>query len=329
MRAVVTGGTGFIGSHLVEELVARGHDVVCIVRPEAARRWIASVQAQFVDCGFQDRRQLARAIAGADVVFHVAGRTHGLPAELYASNTSATARLLHAAAAQGSAAPHVIVASSIAAVGPCRDGGALSLATLPAPISRYGRSKLAAEAQVRRYEGRVPATILRLPSVYGPRERALFRLIKWIARGFALTVGTWDREASLIHVRDVVQGMIAAAGSPPRTPGVRIYYLAHPAPVTWAGFASAVARAVGRGSDPIRVSLPRGPALALARCADWLAALRHRASRLNRERVCEISQRRWVCDPSSAIEELGFAPAIDLEQGIREAVDWYRRAGWL
>jgi nucleoside-diphosphate-sugar epimerase len=331
VRAVVTGGTGFIGSHLVEELLRRGDEVVCITRPGAVRRWIAGARARFVDCGFQDGRQLARMMAGADVVFHIAGRTHGLPAELYASNTSATARLVRAAAAQGSAggAPHVILASSIAAVGPCRDGVALTSATSPAPISRYGRSKLAAEAQVRRYAGRLPATILRLPSVYGPREQGLFRLIKWITRGFAVTVGTWDREASLIYVRDLVQGMIAAAMSPPGAPVVRLYYLAHPAPVSWAAFAAAVGRAVGRGSDPIRVSLPRGPALAFARCADWVAALRHRSSSLNRDRVCEISQRRWVCDPSSAIGELGFAPSFTLEEGMRETVAWYRAAGWL
>ncbi len=328
MRAVITGGTGFIGSHLVDALVARGDNVLCIRRPGPARGWPLAAGACAVDCGFQDHTRLSAAIEGADVVFHIAGRTHGLAADLYSSNAGATARIMRAAAALGGVAPHVILTSSIAAVGPCRDGSVLHAKTFPAPISRYGRSKLAAEDHVFDYGARMPTTILRLPSVYGPRERALLRLINWIAHGFAITIGSWEREASLIYIRDAVQGMLAAANRPPERPTTRLYYLSHPVPTSWSDFAATVARALGRAA-PLRLSLPRTPTLVLATVTERIAAWRGRASRLNRDRVDELSQTRWVCDPSDAMREISFAPSYSLEAGMRETVHWYRAMHWI
>jgi len=195
-------------------------------------------------------------------------------------------------------------------------------------VSCYGRSKILAEAVLHAFADRVPTTIVRLPSVYGPRDRGLFKLFRLIQYGVALTIGSWDREVSLIHVSDLVQGLLVASTRRAEVSGRgRIYYLAHPEPVTWRAFARAAGKALRR--DPLLVSVPGRLARAVALGFETVAALRHTSTSLNRERVLELAQRRWVCDPSRAITELGFTPRITIAQGIPETVAWYRDARWL
>src|SRR5437867_2722353 len=230
MRAVVTGGAGFIGSHLIEALVARGDEVVCVERPGAPRRWLEGLDLSYRDSGLDDERALSAAFAGADVVFHLAGLTEArAPRDFYAVNTEGTARVFRAAAAHNGRAPRVVLMSSLAALGPCRNGDRLSPDTVPYPISHYGHSKLLAEA---------------------------------IAHAFA------DRV---------------------------------PAPVAWA----------------------------VAVAAEACARLRHAAAILNRERLRELVQERWVCDPSRAMTELGFAPQYPVARGVAETAQWYREARWI
>ncbi len=326
MRAVVTGGAGFIGSHLIEALVAHGDDVVCIERPGASKRWIAGLPVAWEAIGLDDVGALRRLFRDADVVFHLAALTEAAaPADFYAVNTEGTARVLQAAGDHNGSAPRVIFLSSIAATGPCRNGEALSPDSVPFPLSHYGNSKLLAEAVVHAYADRVPTTVIRFPSVYGPRERAVLKFFWLVSRGAAITVGPWDRELSLIYVRDAVHGLIAAAiaeGAVGRT-----YCLAHPETVTWRDFATVVGRVMGR--DPVLVCVPTWIARQIAVAAELCAWCRKRTAILNRERVREMSQQRWVCDPSRAMAEIGFRPTYPIARGAAETAKWYRRMGWL
>ncbi len=326
MRAVVTGGAGFIGSHLIEALVQRGDEVVCVERPGASRRWLDGLDVCYRDSGLEDVAQLAAALAGANVVFHLAGLTEARsPRDFYAVNTEGTARLFHAAAAHNGGAPRVVLMSSLAALGPCRNGDRLSPDTVPYPISHYGHSKLLAEAVAHAFADRVPATIIRPPSVYGPRERGVLKLFRLVRRGIALSVGSWDREVSLIHVGDVVHALLAAADCDRAVN--RTYCIAHPERVTWRGFARAVGQALGR--EPLLVCVPPAVAWVIAVAAEGGARLRGAAAILNRERVRELVQERWVCDPSRARAELGFCPQYPVARGVAETAAWYREARWI
>jgi nucleoside-diphosphate-sugar epimerase len=326
MRAVVTGGAGFIGSHLIEALAADGADVICVERRGASRHWLKDIQLAWQECGVEDETELVRAFDGAEVIFHLAGLTEARSArEFHAVNTEGTEHVLNAAARNNGRAPHVILMSSLAAVGPCKNGEPLSPKTAPRPLSAYGQSKLAAEVLMHAYGDRVPGTIVRLPSVYGPRERGVLKLFKLVARGIALGIGSWDRELSMIYVGDVVQGLLAVARR--SATGVRTYCLAHPEVLTWRHFADTIGLALNR--RPTLVSLPPAVARLVAVGAELYAALRGKAAVLNRGRVREMSQERWVCDPRRAMREVGFAPRFGIARGIPETAAWYREARWL
>jgi nucleoside-diphosphate-sugar epimerase len=327
MRTVVTGGAGFIGSHLIEALLRRGDDVVCIERPNASRGWLEDAPVPLHAVGVSDARTLAPLLDGADVVFHLAGLTEArTPADYYAVNTEGTGRVLEAAGTLGASAPRVLLMSSIAATGPCRNGDALNSDTVPFPLSHYGHSKLLAEAIAHAWADRVPVTILRFPSVYGPRERAVLTLFKLVKRGIALTVGAWEREFSLIFVQDAVQALLLAADESRQRSG-QIYCIAHPQPVTWRQFAQEVGRAVHR--SPRLVSVPVPVARAVAVAAEAVARVRRSAAVLNRERVREITQPRWVCDPARAVDRLGFHADFGIERGVPETANWYEEARWM
>jgi len=325
MRTVVTGGAGFVGSHLTETLISRRHEVVCIERPGAARGWLEGLPVEWSDCGLEDETRLARHFEGADVVFHLAALTEA-PAsdDYYRVNTVGTARVLRAAA-RCSTPPRVVFMSTLAAVGPCRDGERIDGHTVPIPMSRYGHSKLLAEAVLHAYRDLVPGVILRFPSVYGPREKAALKLFQMVSHGVALTVGDWQREFSLIYVQDAVEALVAAATSPCAVG--RTYCIAHPETLTWATFARLVGGAMGR--SPVLLSVPVPAARAIALGLEGLARLRRHAAVLNRDRVREISQRRWVCDPSPAMSEISFTPRFPATRGVPATLGWYRQEGWL
>jgi nucleoside-diphosphate-sugar epimerase len=325
MRTIVTGGAGFVGSHLVERLIARGHDVLCIERPGARRGWIEGQPVAWDDGGLGDVDHLCRLFQDADAVFHLAALTEARSEdEFYSVNTEGTSHVMEAAASV-SRPPRVVFMSTLAAMGPCRGDQNLTPDTVPYPLSVYGHSKLLAEAVVHAYSDRVPATILRFPSVYGPRERAVLKLFRMVAHGFAITVGGWERELSLVYVDDAVSGLIAAATSDEAVG--RTYIIAHPESVTWSQFASAVAKEVGR--TPVLVSLPAAAARVAALCVEGVSRARGRAAILNRDRVRELAQRRWVCDPASAIRQIGYRPLFPVRVGVPRTAAWYREVNWL
>lgn len=325
MRVVVTGGAGFLGSRLIETLAARGIEVVCIERPGRTRPAIAERCECYANAGLEDVERLRELFAGASTVYHLAALTHArAPRHYYEVNTEGTRAVLEAAAGLD-VPPRVILSSSIAALGPCRNGTPLSPDSVPYPLSHYGYSKLLAEAVAHAFADRVPVTILRFSAIYGPRDRSLVGVFRMMRMGLALSVGPWDRIASLIYVDDAVQALIAAATS--QSAVGRTYCVTHPDPVSWQTFARVLGGTVGR--SPILLTIPARVARGLALGVEVWARIRRRAAYLNRDRVREVSARGWAVDTSRATRELGFRAAYSLDRGLAATLAWYREARWV
>lgn len=328
MIAVVTGSTGFIGSHLVDALLARGATVRALVRPEtpASRRdpRVPHWEADLVD----DRSVRESKIwDGATHVYHLAGVTKGRTLSHFrAGNVFPTANVLAALAARGGPKPHVVLMSSQAAAGPAsRPDAPVRESDRPVPVENYGRSKLQAEQAVARYRDDLPITILRPAAVYGPRDRDFLAVFRQASSRVALHAVPQDHAFSIVHVADVVSAALLA--STQRESAGKVYFVADDEPLTWRRLYDLVASAAG--ADPIQIQLPLPAVQLAARAGDLVSSITGRSSNFNRNKAAMARPRWWVCDASRARAELGWAPDVTLQRGVHDTYLWYVNAGWL
>jgi dihydroflavonol-4-reductase len=310
---------------VVEALLARGDEVRCLLRPTSDRRWLDGVDYEEAAGTLEDNGSLARAVAGADVVYHCAGATKARTAELlYRVNAEGTANLADACLAQP-APPLLVYVSSQAAAGPCGPDGVRREADECAPISHYGRSKLEGERALHKRAADLPFVILRPSAVYGPRDTEMFLFFKFISKGVEPALGWDDRYVSLCYVDDVVDAILLAG----RAEGARgrAYFVAHDEVWDWRGVARAAAAALGVKTRTVRV--PKVVLFGAATIAELAATLSGKVATLNRERARVMWEERWICDIDKARRELAFTPRVGFAEGARLTAAWYRQQGWL
>lgn len=322
MKAFVTGGTGFVGSHLVEALLAGGEEVRCLVRQD--RKWLANLPVAFVKGDLFDGEALREGMTGVDVVYHVAGLTRApKKAALDRANVEGTRQILDAAKAAG--VGKVLVTSSLAATGP---SGSLPLTeSAPlVPLSDYGRSKAEMERHIAERTSGPSVVVVRPPAVYGPREADIFNLIKAADKFRVLPIvgNGIAPQLDLVHVRDLVSGMIAAAES--NVTAGQTYFLGGMRGYSWDEIRKAIRGAVGR--EALNINIPRVLMEPLGLASEGIGRMLGKYPALNREKARE-GKAAWLVSSEKARTDFGYQPSVSLEEGMRETVRWYRENGWL
>jgi len=324
VNVFVTGGTGFVGSHLVNTLRARGDTVTCMVRRPALVKPLGwGSEVRLVRGDLDDDTALREGCAGADVVFHVAGKISARSAaEFMATNRDGTANILEAARDAGVA--RFVFVSSLAVAGPTTIGHPIDETRPPAPVTDYGRSKLAAEVLVRAMP--LSWTIVRPPVVYGEWDRGTLKVFQLARRGVVPVFGDGSQELSVIHAEDLARSLIAAAISP-KAAG-HVYFAAHPTITTSRAFVMEAGRALGR-PRPRVIPVPPLVARGVLWAAGTLAHLAGRATLLSADKGNEYLAPAWTCRSDALTHDTGWHAEIGLDAGLRRAADWYREAGWL
>jgi len=326
VRVLVTGGTGFIGSHLVEALLAQGHEVRCLVRDTQRLGWIAGLPSVTIAHGGMDEpRSLLEGVRGVDQVYHVAGLTRARAAsDFFRVNGEGTRHLVHACLEAPRGPRRIVHLSSLAAVGPTPRPTACAEDISPRPVSPYGWSKLQGEKAVLGARDSLHVTVLRPPVVYGPRDRGVLEVVRWVARGLLPMPAGPSRNLSLCYVQDLVTALLTAGEA--AVPSGEIFHVAGDGAFTWEQVGDALGEALGIHPTPLRIPVPI--LLALATGADAWAWFGGRPAYFSRGKVREAAG-HWVCDTGKARRQLGVVPRVGLRKGATVTVDWYREAGWL
>jgi len=323
---LVTGGTGFVGAHVVRALLARGSEVRCLVRPGSRRDNLAGLPVETVEGDLTDPRTLPRAVAGISTLYHCAADYRLWsrdPGELHRTNVIGTENLLSAAADAG--VSRVVYTSSVGALG-LSSNGAPADETTPvarrAVIGNYKRSKFDAERAAEAWAARgLPVVIVNPSTPVGeldirPTPTGQM-IVDFLNRRLPAYV---DTGLNLVDVRDVARGHLLAAEK--GRAGEK--YILGSRNLTLKEIFDALARVTGLPSP--RVRLPHAIPLAAAAAATFVANLTGRPPRVSLESV-RMSRHRMFFDASKAVRELGF-PQSPVEEALARAVSYFREKGY-
>lgn len=323
-HVLVTGGTGFIGSHLLEALTRQDIQVRVLARKRGSKGRLPA-HVTIIEGDLLDRTTLAQAVHGVDLVFHLAAATRARSeAAYFRTNAEGTRMLIEAMRAARPQPRRLVYLSSLAAVGPAESGRPVELHDKPHPITAYGRSKLAGEKFCWQATPEIAVIMLRAPAVYGPRDRDLFRCFQLAARGILPVPQGQERLLQFIHVSDLVAALICAAVTPKAT---GIYHVAESRSYAWSEIAQWLAQAIGRNVRTVRI--PPWCVHTAATASELGAAAIGRATIFNREKAREMLAPGWLCETEAAKRDLGFEGQIPLPAGLTETAAWYREHGWL
>ena len=331
---LITGAGGFIGGFLVEEALKRGYDTWAAVRSSTNREFLQDKRIHFIELDYDDQDRLEETLRDHmgewgkwDYIVHNLGVTKSTNYLDFERVNYGYLRALVDALQTTAMTPDVfLLMSSLSVMGPGDEESYKPImpTDIPMPNTFYGVSKLKAESYLKSVEG-FPYTIFRCTGVYGPHERDYYLMIKSIKRGFDFSVGYRKQMLTFIYVKDLVVGVMDALE---RGPLYKAYFISEDRAYTQQEFRQIVCEELGK-KHVLPVTCPLWVVKRVCSVAEWIGKVTLKASTLNRDKFKILKQRNWQCDTSEARHDFDFNPRYSLREGIREAIAWYREAGWL
>jgi nucleoside-diphosphate-sugar epimerase len=323
MKALLTGGTGFIGSHLAELLSDKSAEIFALVRDPHNLKWLKGLNIHLLE---GDLLSIPSLPSDIDYVFHVAGLTNSSDvADYYTVNQQGTASLFKSLHDQKILPKKIICLSSLAAVGPSFDGTPVQESDVPHPITPYGKSKLRGEAEALKFKEVYPVVILRAPAVFGPRDKDFLQYFKWIKRGALPAIGSKQRYMSLCYVKDLIRALYLC--SQEELESGEIFNIGNQNPCSYDEFGELAGQAMGKKLKKVKIPIPIGYLVALI--ADIAGRINKKPSILNLGKFKQMRQRGWIADMKKAKEKLSFQPQYSLQDAIQETLNWYLKHNWL
>jgi nucleoside-diphosphate-sugar epimerase len=326
MEVLVTGGTGFIGSHLMEKLVQKGHHVSCVAKDRMNSVFLESLDVEVVLGDLNNGMDLDSMLESAECIYHLAGAVRARSSkDFYEGNYLMTKNFINICARSCKRLKRFVYVSSLAAAGPSVDGRPVKEEDPFHPVSHYGRSKMLAELEVLHYSDRMPISIVRPSGVYGPRDREMLQYFLMIKKNLQLLIGFGRKWLNLTYVDDIVNGLLLA-GEHPKAEG-ETFFIGNERSYPVEEIGNTIACLMN--CKPIRIHMPHLAAFSIGIIAESIGKLTRRQIFFNFQKAKESVQTGWIISVDKARSKLGYRPRVSITEGMKRTYEWYRENGWL
>lgn len=334
-RVLITGAGGFIGGFIVEEALHRGYETWAAVRQSTSRKYLSDTHINFVELDLEsgDRQATADLLKSVlpegekwDYVVYNLGATKCTNfSDFNRINHDFLRDFLEALKIADMIPEKFLFMSSLSALGPGDEIGYTPFTphSIPSPNTKYGVSKLKAEMTLAM--SGVPYIIFRSTGVYGPRERDYFLMFQSIKRGFDFSVGFKKQLLSFIYVEDLARGIFDALE---KAPIGKTYIAAEEKAYTQKEFRRISADELGK-KMVIPMKMPLWIVYLVSVIAEFWGVVTMKPSTLNRDKFNIMKQRNWSVDVSDARRDFGFKAEVDLKEGVKRSIKWYKENNWL
>ncbi len=361
MNILITGASGFIGSFLCEEALNRSMDVCAGMRAHSSRKYLMDSRLRFVVLDLSDKDRLLTQLSDYkssngkwDVIVHAGGATKCLNSDdFYKHNYQCTRNFVESLKQLDMLPEQFIYISSLSVLGPCRDDMVTKHSIkvddavkadqsfvdtytvkdsvyepimsddVPVPNTAYGKSKVMSERYLA--ESGINYTVFRPTGVYGPREKDYFLMAQSIKGHFDSAVGFQPQEITFVYVRDLVNAILAAVG---KDVCGKVYSVSDGFVYNSRAFSDLIQRELGV-KRVIHVTFPVWFLGLVCYVSGFFSRLTGKMNALNMDKFNILKQRNWQCDITPMIKELGYVPEWNLERGVKETIEWYKKEKWL
>jgi len=328
VKVLITGATGFIGSHLADKLLEKGYTVIATIRKTSNLQWLVDKPIQLIEASLDDKAKLRHIVKDVDYVYNVAGVIAAKSYEDFLrANRDGTRNLIEAVYEANPNIKRFVQISSQAVAGPTASLDApVKESDECHPITSYGKSKKEGEDVVLSYKDKLPITIVRPPSVYGPRDPAIRDIFRIGKMGLGPLMGFNDKYVSLIHCEDLVRGIILA-GESEKSIG-EIYFITSKEFYNWPRIMEVLKIALGKKLF-LKIRIPQPLVLGAGGISEFFGNFSKKPPVFDKEKALDFIQDYWICSPEKAKKDLGFESQIELQDGFNETAKWYIDNKWI
>lgn len=321
-KILITGASGFIGSHLVEKALKMDFETYAAVRKSGDLKYLSNpkIKIRFID--FNNPESLKKLFSETqfDYIIHNAGSTIAATEEEYNKNNFENLKVLtDLILTENIQLDKFIYISSLAAFGPneYNQGRTITNETIPHPVTAYGRSKLLAEKYLT--EQNIPYIIIRPTAVYGPRDKGFIPVYKTIEYGLEFYATRKEQKLSFVYIDDLVDAIFASMNGPENS----CYFVSDGNEYSLKEFYQHIKTNLRKKT--ISVRLPEQFSRMIASINEFICKPFGKFPAFNLDKINELSASGWICDISPLRDSTGFTPRYLLEEGLAKTIQYYRK----